>query len=142
MSRMLMRAKVKLENARHSLSKIDVDDAYMDDCCYNLQQSIEMILKAIVELNGEQYAENHDIRSNINILNKLGIEIPSQKELRNMASTIYSWETESRYRECFVALKDDINDALKIAEDLIKYADSLVNIVSGENLKDIPDKKL
>ena len=142
MSRMLARSKVKLENAKNSYSKIKIDDAYRDDCCYNLQQSIEMVLKAIVELNGEQYAENHDIRSNINILNKKGIEIPMQKEIRNMASTIYGWETESRYRDNFVALNDDINDAITIAEALIKYADTLIEESFINNISDIPDRQL
>ena len=142
MSRMLSRAKVKLENARNSYIKIDIDDAYRDDCCYNLQQSIEMVLKAIVELYGEQYAENHDLRANINILNKMGIDIPLQKEIRNMASTIYGWEAESRYLDSFVALNEDIKDAFEVAETLIKYAGNLVVIDKTEDMKDIPDRQL
>ena len=142
MSRMLARAKVKLENARNSYLKIDTDEAYRDDCCYNLQQSIEMVLKAIVELYGEQYAENHDLRANINILNRKDINIPLQTEIRNMASTIYGWETESMYLDSFVALNEDIKDAFEIADTLIKYASDLVIVDNTKDIKDIPDRQL
>ncbi|MGN0153712.1 MAG: HEPN domain-containing protein [Lachnospiraceae bacterium] len=57
MSKLLARAKVNLENAKNSYSKMGIDDAYVDDCCYNLQQVIEKTLKYIVEMNGSRYAE-------------------------------------------------------------------------------------
>lgn len=45
MSKLLERAKVKRENAENSYKKIQLNDAYLDDCCYNLQQAVEMTLK-------------------------------------------------------------------------------------------------
>lgn len=142
MSKLLARAKVKRENAEHSYLKMGEEDAYRDDCCYNLQQTIEMTLKAIVELYGEQYAENHDVRANLNILNRKGIEVPDQKEIRALASTIYGWETESRYRDNFVSLREDIDQAREIADHLIQYCDGLLHQTKVENLKEIPDRKL
>ncbi len=50
------------------------DDAYQDDCCYNLQQSIDMVLKAIAEHHEEQYVENHDVRANLNNMNRMGVD--------------------------------------------------------------------
>ena len=70
MSKLLSRAVVALENAEHNYGKIELDDCYLDACCYNLQQAIEFSLKFLVEMTGQQYAENHDIRANINILNR------------------------------------------------------------------------
>lgn len=142
MSKLLARAKVKRENAENSYRKMGEEDAYRDDCCYNLQQAIEMTLKAIVELYGEQYAENHDVRANLNILNKIGIEVPEQKEIRAMASTIYGWETESRYRDDFVSLREDIDQAREIADHLIQYCDGLLYQTEVKNLNDIPERKL
>ena len=40
-----------------------LDDAYIDECCFNLQQVVEFTLKYIVEMSGEEYIENHDIRA-------------------------------------------------------------------------------
>ena len=50
MSKLLARAKVRLKNAQNDYYYLSVDDAYVDDCCYNLQQCIEYCLKYIVEL--------------------------------------------------------------------------------------------
>ena len=110
------------------------DDAYRDDVCYNLQQAIEMSLKAMVELNGLQYAENHDVRANLNILNRNNIQVPLQEELRSIASTVYSWETESRYKDSFVSLIEDIDQALNIAREYIKYVESMI----GEEMIEDP----
>lgn len=125
MSKLLARAKVNLKNAGSDYALMGTDDAFVDDCCYNLQQAIEKTLKYIVEMNGAQYATNHDIRANINILNRMGAVCPAEKELRNLASTLYEWETSTRYRDDFVAVKEDIDAAMKIAETVIAYADSL-----------------
>ena len=139
MSKLLARAKVKLENAERNYLKMTEEDAYRDDCCYNLQQAIEMTLKCIVELHGERYAENHDIRANIKILNRIGVELPCQKELRDMASTLYGWETESRYRDSFVSLTEDIEQARIIAKELISYCEGCFSEAEAECMKQIPE---
>ncbi len=125
MSKLLARAKVNLKNAKNDYIAMGTDDAYVDDCCYNLQQAIEKTLKYIVEMNGVPYATNHDIRANINILNRMGALCPVEKDLRGMASTLYEWETSTRYRDDFIAVKADIDAAMKLAEAVIEYADSL-----------------
>ena len=134
MSKLLSRAKVKLENAETNYKKMGEDDAYRDDVCYNLQQAIEMSLKAMVELNGLQYAENHDVRANLNILNRNNIQVPLQEELRSIASTVYSWETESRYKDSFVSLIEDIDQAMIIAKEYVKIVESMI----GEEMIEDP----
>lgn len=126
MSKLLARAKVKLVNAENDYYKLSNDDAYVDDCCYNLQQTIEYCLKYIVEMNGENYVENHDVRAQLNKLNSLDVKLPFSDGIRKMASTINSWETESRYNDDFTALKEDIDDAKKLANEMVEYCDSLV----------------
>lgn len=126
MSKLLARAKVKLINAENDYYKLSVDDAYVDDCCYNLQQTIEYCLKYIVEMNGENYVENHDVRAQLNKLNSLDVNLPFFEDIRKLAETINSWEVESRYNDDFTALKEDIDDARKLAKNMINYCDSLV----------------
>ncbi len=48
-----------------------------------------------------------------------------KKKLRSLASTLYEWETSSRCRDDFVAVTEDIDVAMKLAEAVIAYADSL-----------------
>ena len=121
---------------------MDIDDAYVDECCYNLQQAIEMGLKAVVELNGLDIAENHDLRANLNVLNKNGIKLEMEKDIRSMASTLYSWETEARYKDSFTAVVDDIEDARKIAKNMISYASSLIEEMKEMVIDEIPSKQL
>ena len=126
MSKLFERAKVKLENARNSYGKIQSNDAYLDDCCYNLQQAIEMMMKYCVELSGQEYVENHDIRAQINRLGEKKNDVPQIDRLRELAPTINEWEGKSRYTESFTATIEDINEVLQIAEELKIYCSSLV----------------
>lgn len=92
-------------------------------------------------MHGAQYAENHDIRANLNILNRLDIEIPCEKDLRLMASTLYSWETESRYKESFIAAIKDVDEVFRIAEELSEYIYAKLEVLSIEE-QEFPEKKL
>ena len=129
MSKLLARAKVKRRNAEFDYYHLAEDDAFVDDCCFNLQQSIELALKYLVELNGENYIENHDIRAQINKLKQIGAYIPCEEKLRLYAALINSWEVESRYNDSFVAIKDDIDEIKVIADKVIEYCSSLVKEV-------------
>lgn len=128
MSKLLARAKAKKFSADNSYNYISVDDAYIDECCFNFQQAIEFCLKYLVEISGEKYIENHDVRAQMNILKRLGKYIPCEEQLRQMASTLNSWAVETRYNDNFVALIEDIEDAKVIAEELIIYCDKQVII--------------
>lgn len=126
-SKLLSRAVVSLENAEHNYRLVEFDDCYLDACCYNLQQAIESSLKFMVEMTGQQYAGNYDIRANINILNRVDYHIPYEKEIRGMASTLYSWETESRYKDSFVAVIADVEDAFVYAKAVVLEARGLIH---------------
>ena len=132
MSKLLARAKAKRSSAENSYNNMSIDDAYVDECCFNLQQVIEFSLKYLVEMAGENYVENHDIRAQMNKLKKLGKFIPCEEKLRLLASTINSWEVETRCNDNFVALLEDINDVKKIADELIEYCDKQVKFVDIE----------
>ena len=142
MSKLFKRAKVQLALARDCYVHISDDDAYTDACCYCLQQSIELSLKYLVEINGESFAENHDLRANLNKLDRIGIAVPDKELLRSMASTLYSWETESRYRDDFIALTEDIENAMAIADELISFADVLVSQVAISEEQEYPEGNL
>lgn len=142
MSKLLGLAIIMFEHAENSYSKMSVDELYVNDCCYHLQQSIEFTLKYVVEMNGLRYAENHDIRANINILNRENITLPMQEQLRSMASTLYSWETSTRYNDDFVALKEDIDEAFECGRLLIEYASQLVHQEKAFEMSDIPQGRL
>ena len=132
MSKLLARAKAKKFNVENSFNFMSLDDAYIDECCFNLQQAIEFSLKYLVEINGENYIENHDIRAQINKLKKMDKYIPCEEKLRLLASTINSWEVETRYNDNFVALYEDIVEVKEIMNQLITYCESLTSSVDIE----------
>ena len=126
MSKLLARAQAKHANVENNYIRIGEDDAFLDETCFNLQQCIELCLKYMVEMSGEEYVETHDIRAQINKLKSKNATIPCEQELRKMATTLNSWEAESRYNDNFTALIDDIEDARKIADELIKHCKGIV----------------
>ncbi|MCM1236727.1 MAG: HEPN domain-containing protein [Ruminococcus flavefaciens] len=142
MSRLLARACVKLENAEADYRKIEMDDAYLDDCCYNLQQCIELSLKYAVEIHGGRYVENHDIRAQLNILNKLGVQIPNEALLRQNAQTFNDWEASSRYKDNFFALLEDIDIARSCANSLIRCLKEKTEEFPLEALNSFPEERL
>lgn len=141
MSKLISRAKVAYEHAQTDYLKIYESDPYLDSCCFHLQQAIEYLLKGIVELNGLSYAENHDIRANLNIMNRENIELPCEKDLRIKADTLYKWETESRYKDSFIAAVKDIEEVMAIARELFSYIDSCITERTCEE-KPFPNHKL
>ena len=126
MSKLLARAQAKHANVENNYIRIGKDDAFLDETCFNLQQCIELCLKYMVEMSGEEYVETHDIRAQINKLKSKNVIIPCEQELRKIATTLNSWEAESRYNDNFTALMDDIEDARKIADELVEHCKGIV----------------
>lgn len=141
MSKLFSRAKIAYEHAQSDYLKIYEDDAYLDDCCFHLQQTVEFILKGIVEMNGLRFAENHDIRANLNILNRAEISISCEPELRAKAEILYRWETESRYKDSFIAAVKDIEEIMECIKVLFTYVEANILMRDAEE-KPFPDRKL
>lgn len=137
MSRLLSRAKANYLMAEYIYTRVGEDDVYMDSCCYSLSQTIELALKFIVEMTGNNYAENHDIRANLNILSRSSFELPFESELRNKAKLLYEWETESRYKESFVAAYADVDEVRALAKDILDFAESLITPIEVEPVEDM-----
>lgn len=137
MSRLLSRAKANYLMAEYIYTRVGEDDVYMDSCCYSLSQTIELALKFIVEMTGNNYAENHDIRANLNILQRTSSELPFETELRDKAKLLYEWETESRYKESFVAAYADVDEVRVLAKKVLDFAESLITVIDVEPVEDM-----
>ena len=137
MSRLLSRAKANYLMAEYIYTRVGEDDVYMDSCCYSLSQTIELALKFIVEMTGNNYAENHDVRANLNILVRASFELPFESELRNKAKLLYEWETESRYKESFVAAYADVDEVRALAKGILDFAESQITPIEVEPVEDM-----
>lgn len=103
MSKLLKRAKAKKVLAEESYRRIADDDIFLDDCCFNLQQCVEMVLKYLIEIHGGTYVKNHDIRAQLNVLNTLHVDVHREEDIRAKASLLNSWEAESRYLDILIS---------------------------------------
>ena len=123
MSKLLSRAKVKFANACIDYTRMNEDDAFLDDTCFNLHQSIEMCLKYLIEMQGEIFDDTHDIRELMNKLKSIPAEVPCEENLRAIVSSVNQW---GRYEDDLTATVETINKARETAENLLSYCDKLV----------------
>ena len=99
MSTMYSRSVVMLEQARSALEKVTEDDAYLDAACFETQQALEFLLKAVLLEHGVTYEKTHDIRYLMELLDQTGFKFDESKHgaLDLLSDTITDWEEGSRY---------------------------------------------
>ena len=97
MSTMYSRSVAMFEQSKKALSSINIDDAYIDIACFETQQAIEFLIKAILLENGVEYSKTHDIRYLLSLLEQTGFEFEKMEALDTLADTITDWEQSSRY---------------------------------------------
>lgn len=97
MSTMYSRSLVMLEQSKTALSKVGEDDAFLDVACFEAQQAIEFLLKAVLLDNGIAYDKSHDIRYLLSLLEDTTFNFDKYDALDLLADTISDWEEHSRY---------------------------------------------
>ena len=97
MSTMYSRSVVMLDQAKTTLSKVADDDAYLIAACFETQQAIEFLLKAVLMDNGVPYDKSHDIRYLLSLVDQTGFTFDKHDTLDLLADTITDWEEHSRY---------------------------------------------
>lgn len=73
------------------------DDAYLDVACFEAQQAIEFLIKAILLENGVEYTKSHDIRYLLSMLESINFTFEKIDALDLLSDTITDWEEGSRY---------------------------------------------
>ena len=97
MSTMYSRSKVMFEQAVMALGKVAEDDAYFDIACFETQQAIEFLLKAVLLEEGVAYGKTHHIGQLLELVLGTGLTFEIQDVLELLADTITDWEESSRY---------------------------------------------
>lgn len=97
MSTMYSRSVVMLEQAKNALEHSSLDEAYLDIACFETQQAIEFLIKAILLDNGKAYDKSHDIRYLLSLLEETEFYFEKMDALELLADTITDWEENSRY---------------------------------------------
>jgi HEPN domain-containing protein len=121
------RAKVMYDNAINNLDKaqrnLTTDDAFFDVACFNAQQAVEFMIKAVLleyaipfESSGNQ---GHDILylSDL-VLDSTPFRFEKQADLTKLASTITEWETRGRYFSGIRTKEQTVRRVLNIYKDM------------------------
>ena len=97
MSTMYSRSKIMFEQSVMALGKVAEDDAYLDIACFETQQAIEFLLKAVLLEEGVAYGKTHHIGQLLELVLGVGLTFEKQDVLELLADTITDWEESSRY---------------------------------------------
>lgn len=97
MSTMYSRSIAMLRQAKNAIFSVSEDDAFLDVACFETQQAVEFLIKAILLENGIPYDKSHDIRYLLILLEEIPFTFEKQEALELLASTITDWEESSRY---------------------------------------------
>ena len=97
MSTMYSRSVAMLSQAKTAIGKVSEDEAYLDVACFETQQAVEFLIKAILLENGVAYDKSHDIRYLASLLDDINFNFDKKDALDLLADTITDWEESSRY---------------------------------------------
>lgn len=98
---------------------------YIDDLCFELQQSVEKAIKAILVKYGINFDKTHDISKLLKLVqNRTTIPIPPDIV---KAARLTPHAIESRYPNWNNITNGEYNEALKIAKDTLEWAKSVVS---------------
>lgn len=137
MSKLLRRAKARFESAKMQYARINEDDAFLDMCCFDLQQVLEFTLKFIVEISGSRYKVGHNLLLQLADLDRLGIEIPDKQFYLSNATVFNTWETQTRYFDDFTAVISLVDSTIERIPALFTFADSLIGEESFAGAQDM-----
>lgn len=97
MSTMFSRSIAMFEQSKNALCRVGEDDAYLDVACFEAQQAIEFLIKAILLEHGIAYDKTHDIGYLLSLLRQTKFVFDKIEALELLSDTITNWEEGSRY---------------------------------------------
>lgn len=118
----LKRARSSLERAK--MGKVTQGILY-EDLCFDAQQAVEKSLKAMLVKLNQSFPKTHSIGILLKLIEEAGVEIP---ENINQAKLLTAYVVDTRYPGDYEPVnKEEYKEALKIAEDVFKWLDNIIN---------------
>ena len=99
---------------------LSVDEFFLNQIAYNIQQSYEMTIKYLLEINGVEYPKTHDIDQLIRIANVSGVNLDMSEYLDEHSEMISQWESKSRYVMGYLVESKKIDRALTDLQDYLE----------------------
>lgn len=104
--------------AKDILSKLAHDEYYLNFIAYHLQQSTEVALKRVHEVNGVKFEKTRNIGDLLSILSKMEPPILFPY-LKRWKDTVTLWESQTRYVKNFMLELEDIEEYIPLLERLL-----------------------
>ena len=96
-----------------------------EDLCFDTQQAVEKALKAVLVAQRIPFRFVHDIAELLTLLENHGVPLPEQIKV---SAELTDYSVESRYPGPFEPVtEEEFQRALKIAEEVVAWAESLIN---------------
>ncbi|MFA6990199.1 MAG: HEPN domain-containing protein [Candidatus Gastranaerophilaceae bacterium] len=103
----------------------NVDDILIEDFCFNLQQSVEKSLKALLIKNNLEYPKTHSISKIITILINNGVQVPDN--IIKTAPQLTAYAVETRYPDDYNEITDtEYKEALEIAQNVYNWVENKI----------------
>lgn len=111
-------ARSNLKAGKIDLKSFDEEIRY-EEGCYNLQQSVEKALKALLLHKNIKFPKTHDISDLLKLLIKSQVEIP-ECVLNSSVLTFYA--IQARYPDNYhETTKEDYHQAIQLADDVYNW---------------------
>lgn len=129
-SELVLCAKKDFDAVNKLMDKKSTDEYFLTIVCYLYQQSIEKLLKALIEMSGSKYPFTHDLVVLYSICIEKGYDLPI--EIEDFGAVITTWEARTRYS---ASIKVTIRQ-LEIAESIYRKLLSIAEKIADENSDD------
>ncbi|MBR1599861.1 MAG: HEPN domain-containing protein [Lachnospiraceae bacterium] len=93
-------------------------DSELDKACFDTQQALEFLIKAILLQYGISFDKVHDIVELSGLLEQTDIEFEKKDDLDLLATTITSWEELARYSSGIKTKQDTVRRVMNIIDNL------------------------
>lgn len=116
----LKRAKSNLVQAKQPKP----EEVYYEDLCYDAQQSVEKLLKALRCYHNIKFRFVHDIGELIYSLEVNGVKVPEEMKA---ASRLTNYAVEARYPFPYEPVTEkEFEEAINIAEKIYNWAEKMI----------------
>ncbi len=124
------RAEGNFRYAVRNYSLFSGDELELNFIGYSLQQSAELAIKHLMEINGIRYEKTHQIEDLLDTCEAESIPIRYTEDFYNFAPAISRWESQTRYIKNYRLAKRQVEKGIKLIREFL-----IINGASEEDLK-------
>jgi len=118
-TKLLKRAKSNLNRGKES-DNLDLREIYIEDLCFDLQQSVEKSIKSVLKFHNIDYPYTHSIAKLITLLERNNVKVPDNIK---KAVRLTPFAVETRYTDDLIEITDSIyKESVEIAEVVYDWA--------------------